>query len=88
METKSDEKIIDELNKLLELRSLELHVKEVRKRGIKLRIGDNEYNLSDFDTQKNEMLEELRNIKYNDLEYMVYRLQLTYYEITDVLDLK
>ena len=32
-ETESDEKTIDELNKLLELRSLELHVKEVRKRG-------------------------------------------------------
>ena len=34
-ETESAEKIIDELNKLLELRSLELHVEEVRKRGKK-----------------------------------------------------
>ena len=34
-ETKSVEKTIDELNKLLELRSLELHVKEIRKRGKK-----------------------------------------------------
>ena len=41
------------MNKLIELRSLELHVKEVRKKGNKLRIGDTEYNLSDFDTQKN-----------------------------------
>ena len=31
-ETNSDEISIDELNKLLEIRSLELHVKEVRKR--------------------------------------------------------
>ena len=31
----SAEKAIDDLNKLLELRSLELHVKEVRKRGNK-----------------------------------------------------
>ena len=31
-ETKSAEKTIDELNKFLELRSLELHAKEVRKR--------------------------------------------------------
>ena len=46
------EKIIDDLNKLLELRSLELHVEEVRKRGNKIKIGDNEYKLSDFDTQK------------------------------------
>ena len=49
---KSDEKTIDDLNKLLELRSLELHVKEVRKRGSKIKIGDIEYKLSDFDTQK------------------------------------
>ena len=52
-ESKSAEKTIDELNKLLELRSLELHVKEVRKRGNKIKIGDNEYKLSDFDTFKN-----------------------------------
>ena len=36
-QTKSAEKTIDELKKLLELRSRELHVKEVRKRGIKNR---------------------------------------------------
>ena len=48
-ETESDEKIINEINKLLELRSLELHVKEVRTRG-KIKIGDDEYKLSDFDT--------------------------------------
>ena len=49
-QTKSDEKAIDELNKILELRSLQLLVKEVRKSGNKLKIGDKEYNLSDFDT--------------------------------------
>ena len=41
-ETKSAEKTIDELNKLVELRSLELHVKEVRKRGNPIKIGDND----------------------------------------------
>ena len=51
-QTNTAEKTNDELNKLLELRSLELHVKEVRKGGNKIKIGDNEYNLSDFDTQK------------------------------------
>ena len=53
-QTKSAEKTTDELNKLLELRSqngFELHVK-VRKRGNEIKIGDNEYKLSDFDTQK------------------------------------
>ena len=39
--TKSDEKTFDELY-LLELRSLELHVKEVRKRGQQIIIGEKE----------------------------------------------
>ena len=51
-QNKSDEKTIDDLNKLLELKSLELHVDEVRKRGNKLKIGDNEYKLSDFEVIK------------------------------------
>ena len=51
-ENKPAEKTIDELNKLLELRSLELLVKEVRKRGSKIKLGDNEYKLSDFLKQK------------------------------------
>ena len=67
-ETESAEKTIDELNQIVELRSLELHVKEVRKRGNKIKIGDNEYKLSDFGSQKNEILGELKNIKYYDLE--------------------
>ena len=48
----SDEKTIDEPNKLLELKSLELHVKKVRKRGNRVKIGDNEYKFSDFGTPK------------------------------------
>ena len=65
------EKTIEELNKLLEPKSLELHVVEVRKGGTKIKIGDNEYKLSEFDTQRNEILTELKNIKYNDLEDLV-----------------
>ena len=87
-ESKSAQKTIDELNKLLELRSLELHVAEVRKRGNQIKIGDKEYKLSDFDTQKHEILEELREAKYNNLEDLVYRMQLTRTEILDILDLK
>ena len=82
------EKTIDDLNKLIELKSLELHVKEVQKRGHKIKIGDIEYKLSDFDNQKNEILEELKNVKYNDLEDLVYRMRLSYDEIIDILDLK
>ena len=87
-QNKSDEKTIDDLNNLLELKSLELRVKEVHKRGTKIKIGDNEYKLSDFDTQKNEILEEMKNAKYNDLEDLVYRMRINYDEIIDILDLK
>ena len=80
--------MINDLNNLLELKSLELHIEEVRKRGHKIKIGDNEYQLSDFDTQKNEILEELRNVKYNDLEDLVYRMRLSFDEIMNILDLK
>ena len=38
--------------------------------------------------KKNQILEELREAKYNDLEDLVYRMQLTYDEIIDILDLK
>ena len=55
-QTKSDEKSFDELNKLLEIRSLELHVKEVRKRGNERKIGHYGYKLSDFNTQKKRYL--------------------------------
>ena len=76
--TEFAEKTIDDFKKLIELISLELHIKEIRKRGNKIKIGDNEYKLSDFNTQKSEVLEELRNVIYNDHEDLVYRMQLTY----------
>ena len=87
-QNKSDEKTIDDLNKLLELKSLELHVEEVRERGNIIKIGDKEYKLSDFDNQKYEILQELKNAKYNNLEDLVYRMRLSYDEIMDILDLK
>ena len=87
-QNKSAEKDIEELNNLLQLKSLELHVKEVRERGHQIILGYKEYKLSDFDTFKEEILEELKNVKYIDLEDLVYRMQLTYDEIIDILDLK
>ena len=86
-ETEFAEKIIDDLNKLLELKSLELHV-EVRKSGDIIKIGDKEYKLSDFDNQKYEIIEELKKVGYNDLEDLVYRMRLSYDEIMDILNLK
>ena len=85
---KSDEETIDELNRLLELRSqngIELNVEQVRKKGL---ILINDYSLSNLDMFKNEILEELKKVKYNDLEDLVYRFRLTYDEIIDILDLK
>ena len=87
-EDKFAEKTINDLNKLLEFKSLELHVEEVKKRGNKIKIADKEYKLSDFDNQKYEILEELKYAKYNDLEDLVYRMRLSYDEIMDILDLK
>ena len=85
-ETESAEKTIDELNKLLELRSqngIKLHVEQVRKKGL---ILINDYSLSSLGMFKDEILEDLKNAKYNDLEHMVYRFRLTYDEIMSVLD--
>ena len=87
-ESESAQKTIDELNNLLELRSqngIELHVEQVRKKGLIL-IKD--YSLSSLDMFKDEILEELKNARYNDLEDLVYRMRLTYNEIMDVLNLK
>ena len=50
-ETEFAEKIINEVNRLIELKSLELHVNEFRKRGNTIIIGDREYKLLDFDNQ-------------------------------------
>ena len=55
-----EEEIVDRLNEASEVRSLESHVAAVRHRGNKIKIGDNEYKLSDFDTQKDEILKELK----------------------------
>ena len=38
--------------------------------------------------KKNEILEVLKKAKYNDIEDLVYRVQLTYGEIIDISDLK
>ena len=87
-QNESDQKTIDELKKLLELRSengIELHVEQVRKRGL---ILINDYSLSSLGMFKDEILEKLKNVKYNDLEDLVYRFKLTYDEIMDILDLK
>ena len=60
----------------------------MRKRRTIIETGYNLYRLSDFDTYKNQILKELKNVKYKDLEDLVYRRQLTNDGIMDILDLK
>ena len=48
----------------------------------------NDYSSTSLSTFKKETLEELSNAKYNDLEDMVKRMQLTFDEIIVILDLK
>ena len=38
--------------------------------------------------KKNEILEELKDVIYIDLDDLVYRMQLTYKEIIDILNLE
>ena len=59
-QNESDEKTINDLNKLLELRSqngIELHVEQVRKKGL---ILINDYSLSSLGMFKDEILEALK----------------------------
>ena len=86
--SQSAEKTINELNRLLEQRSqndIDLDVEQVRKKGS---ILVKDYSLSSLDTFKQEILEELKNAKYNNFEDMVYRFQLIYDEIINIIDLK
>ena len=46
------------------------------------------YNLAGFDHFKSETLTDLKRVKYRDLEDMVFRLQLIYHEVVDILDVK
>ena len=91
-QNKSDEITIERLNTLLERRSengIELHVQEVNYRGHQKTIEGKEYKLSDLDTQKDEIIEKLKkNSVYQSLDDMVFRLQLTYDEIINILDFK
>ena len=46
------------------------------------------YNLAGFDPFKSETLAGLRRAKYYDLEDLVYRMEVSYDEFMDVLDMK
>ena len=72
------EGFINKLKRMLKARSeydIERH--GVKKKGDQRKRGDRENKLSDLDTRKNEILKELKNIEYNDLEDMVFKLEIT-----------
>ena len=48
-----------------------------------MKIADKENKLSDFHTRKEEIIEELKNAQNNDLEDMVYRMELLCHELRD-----
>ena len=85
------EELINKLNKFLQPKSendIEKHVKEVEKRGTRIEIENSGYTLAGFDYFKSEQLAELRRVRYKELEDMIYKMELTYDEILDMLDIK
>ena len=67
---------------------IELHVKEVRTSGDKRKVKTIQSSLSDFDTSKKELLEEVKSAYYHDLEDLVFRMGLTFGEILNILNIK
>ena len=89
--SRGDAETNNELRELLRLREqndIDLHSEEVGKIGNQIKIGDKEYKLSDLDTRKNAIIKELKNVEYNDLEDLVFRLKLTCREVENMLDVK
>ena len=85
------EDLNNKLKKFLELRSqndIELHGEELGKRGTRIDKGNSGSKLAGFDHYKIETLVELRWLKYKDLDNMVYRKELTYYDLLEVLNVK
>ena len=83
------EEIVNELNILLDLRfknDLDLHIKEENKRGNFIILDGQEYIY--YNINKQDFIDLLKKNKYIDLENMVFRLELTYNEIVDILDIK
>ena len=80
---------INKLQKLLKLRSendIKVHVKEVERRGKKIKKDTRNMNYLTLILKKR--IEELKNVEYIDLEDMVFRMELTYSEIEKILDVK
>ena len=65
-----------------------LETKPKGRRGVGVKSGGYKYFLADLDNLKNERIDELKKLKSNDLEDMVYGIKLTFDEIVDIFNLK
>ena len=82
--------IIDKLRNLPNLRSqnnIELHAEDVRKRGKQTKLEIRNANFQTLIFLK-KLFEGLNGANNHELEDLVYRMELTYDEIMDVLDIK
>ena len=80
---------MNRLHKLLDLRrrnDIHLHVQKKEKRETRIEREKSGCNVADFDHFESEILVEWKRVK-KDLEDMVYRMELTYDEIVDILDI-
>ena len=85
------QEIVDKLYILLELRSrndIELHVKEVEKKIIRIETENSGYNLAGFDHFKGEILARIKRVNYKDLEDMVQSMELTKDDFLVIFDIK
>ena len=83
----------EELEELIEQRKsneFELHVNEVNKRRLEIKVGLTSYQLSDLKdlSKRNEFFKALKVMKFNDLDDMVFTMNITYNEIECLIDEK
>ena len=67
---------------------IELHVMEAEKRGIRIEIENSGYILAGFDHFKSEILGRIKSGNYKNIIDIVFRVEITFDEIIDVLDTK
>ena len=62
--------------------------KEIEKRGTRTEIENSGFDLAGLYNFKSELLSELKRIEDKDSDDMIYRLEIIYDEILDILDVK
>ena len=68
---------------------MNLHVREVMKRDHHIKLGSEEHFTPNLNDEKHKVsfFEEMKIYNYNDLEDMVYAMNLTYNEVLYLLDI-